>query len=415
VERYEQEADWEHMDWRVLEELLHTMRQEWNSIGPTDRKAGSALSKRFNAVMDRLAQHLAEERERNAAKKLALVERVEALIESLGEATALRDAMRKAREAHTEWKGIGSAPRRQEQELWKRFRAACDAIFERRKQQVEAQEAERAANLDRKQALCAQVEELSQLEGEALAAAQGQVRKAQAEWDTVGPVPKEAAESINQRFREACERFFHRIREHQEAADRERLERLKEKAGLCAEVEALAQSGAPQGSPESSPERSPEEVRQRVESAQERWQALPPLEDRLEQPLRERFEKACALALPGEAEPRVPLASEQQANLEAKEVLCIRIELLAGIESPSEAAEARLRYQVGRLSKGMRRGRGTAAEEGNARAQAIQIEEGWYLTGSVPSDSVEPLEQRFQRAKEAFYAKERPQADVATS
>jgi head-tail adaptor len=400
MERYATEADWEHMDWKALEGMLRSGRQEWNAIGPIDRKVRTELNKRFDAAMNHLAHHLAEERERNAAKKLALVERAESLVGSLSEATDLRDSIRQIKQAQAEWKAIGPAPRRQEQELWKRFRAAADAIFERRKQQAEVQQTERATRLEHKQTLCAQVEELSQLEGEGLVQAQAQVRRAQSEWETIGPTPKEATETIQRRFREACDRFFERYREHLKAVDRERLERLREKAALCTQVEALVAHA------------NGEEARQRAEAIRERWQTLLPLEDRLERPIRERFDKAFNLVLQSDPERLAQLKQEQQANLEAKEILCIRMELLAGIESPPEAAEARLKYQVGQLSAGMKRGRG--ADEGSPRAQALQIEEAWYLSASIPPEKVDALERRFQRAREAFYAKEGPETHAAS-
>ena len=342
LEAFAGSADWANMDWKALERLIRDSRQEWNAIGPIDRKLRAELEKRFDTVMDALAKQLTEERSRNREAKLALVERVEA-VKDLAD---VREAVKQVKQLQNEWKNIGPAARREEQELWNRFRGACDMVFERRNQQKEAAEAERRANLDRKNALCAQVEDLASLPDESLASAQGQVRKAQAEWDTVGPVPKQEAEAVENRFAQACERFSERQRAYVEAMEQDELARVKQKAGLCAELEAFAgwdDAGA-------------EPARERVDVAQGAWELIPPLQDHLEQPMLKRFQHACSLALTAPGERPADLAQERQTNLEAKETLCIRVGLLAGIDTPPEASQARLRYQVSQALAGYETG-----------------------------------------------------------
>lgn len=393
LEAFAGSADWTNMDWKGLERLIRDSRQEWNAIGPVDRKLRAELQKRFDTVMDALARQLTEERERNRGAKLALVERIEAA----KDIDDVREAVKQVKQLQNDWKNIGPAARRDEQELWNRFRAACDVVFERRNQQKEAAEAERRANLERKNALCAQVEDLASLPDESLASAQGQVRKVQAEWDTVGPVPKEEAEAVENRFAQACERFSERQRAYIEATEQDELVRVKQKAGLCAELEALADAN----------DAGAELARERVDAARGAWELIPPLQDHLEQPMLKRFQRACSLALTAPGEQPADLAQERQGNLKAKETLCIRMELLAGIDSPPEASEARLRYQVSQLSQGMRQGRGDRERRGQPsrrpRDEALHIELAWYQIGILPPGCAEPLQRRFQHARDAFY------------
>ena len=400
LEAFAGSADWANMDWKALERLIRDSRQEWNAIGPIDRKLRAELQKRFDTVMDALAKQLTEERSRNREAKLALVERVEA-VKDLAD---VREAVKQVKQLQNEWKNIGPAARREEQELWNRFRGACDMVFERRNQQKEAAEAERRANLDRKNALCAQVEDLASLPDESLASAQGQVRKAQAEWDTVGPVPKQEAEAVENRFAQACERFSERQRAYVEAMEQDELARVKQKAGLCAELEALADSD----------DAGAEPARERVDVAQGAWELIPPLQDHLEQPMLKRFQHACSLALTAPGERPADLAQERQTNLEAKETLCIRMELLAGIDSPPEASQARLRYQVSQLSQGMRQGRGDreprVQPSRRPRDEALYIELAWHQIGLLPPGHAEPLQMRFQHARDAFYRQEQKEA-----
>ena len=64
----------------------------------------------------------------NMDKKLSIIEKVEALKDS--------KEWKKTTEAiialQKEWKEIGAVPRKKSEQLWKRFRAACDEFFAER-------------------------------------------------------------------------------------------------------------------------------------------------------------------------------------------------------------------------------------------------------------------------------------------
>jgi hypothetical protein len=60
-------------------------------------------------------------------------------------------------------------------------------------------------------------------------------------------------------------------------------------------------------------------------------------------------------------------------------------------------------YQVARLSEAMSGGEKVIIK--NKLAEAQEIERSWYLSGAVPGELADRLEQRFSRAWEAFYAR----------
>ena len=76
------------------------------------------------------------------------------------------------------------------------------------------------------------------------------------------------------------------------------------------------------------------------------------------------------------------------------------MEILAGVESPPEAAGERLAYQVDRLSAAMSRGLKEQSIE--PQAEAEEIEQRWYLT-AAPSEQTQELEQRFQKARQTLH------------
>jgi DNA repair exonuclease SbcCD ATPase subunit len=125
-----------------------------------------------------------------------------------------------------EWKATGPVPQHRSTELWGRFRGAMDQFFARRKEHYDHLEKEQKDNLRHKEALCVRAEELSDSDdwketAEALKALQ-------AEWKTVGPVPRKRAEALWERFHDACDRFFTRRTTHLEESRGDREKRQTE-------------------------------------------------------------------------------------------------------------------------------------------------------------------------------------------
>ena len=95
-------------------------------------------------------------------------------------------------------------------ELWKRFRAACDKFFEQRKPLLDARHSEEADNLAKKQALITRAQQV--VDGApgpgGWGKAIGQIKDLQAEWKEVGYVPRRDADAIYKAFRAVCDALF---------------------------------------------------------------------------------------------------------------------------------------------------------------------------------------------------------------
>jgi len=77
------------------------------------------------------------------------------------------------------------------------------------------------------------------------------------------------------------------------------------------------------------------------------------------------------------------------------------LEILAGVDSPPEVKEARMAYQVKRLSEAMKGGN-LDGEPADKTAELQTIERTWYLIGAIPAEAAHKLEQRFQQALQTF-------------
>jgi len=395
LEQFIAQTDWEHADWKKIEQLLRTARAEWNAIGPVERALSNTLNKRFRVVMDDLAARLSAEKTLNKSKKETLIRRMEQLADSVkdlvADSPALKDAIVQAKQLQSQWKLVGQSA--ESNSLWNTFRAASDRIFAQREAAHAAQDQERQDHLARAQALCAQVEEFARLPGDALRQARGKVQQAKADFERVGPLPKEAEREVAQQFQRACREF-----EQQEKAwlrqEREHAVHLLErKVELCADLEnvtAQLLSGAV----------TVDVAAAQMRAAQEAWQALASLPDDIEQRINERFQAAADTLHGLQGSQRDDFAAQfakrAQENLASKELLCLRLEIATGIESPPEYRAQRMQYQVDQLARRMKTG------ETQDAAQVPQLLRQWCFIGPVEATHTAAIRARFERTRAAI-------------
>jgi hypothetical protein len=230
----------EATDAKLMAAELKVLQAEWKAVGPTNKEKQEQLWTRFKAAADQLHERnraffatLDEQSAGNLAKKEELAARVEALVDSpdLKETSELIKALQE------EWKAVGHVPKDKGDAVWKRFRGACDKFFARRKEQFEAGDVARLANLQKQEELIAAVEKLAtstdwKRTGD-------EIKQLQADWKAVGPVPRDKSEATWKRFRAGCDTFFAARQVHWAKLDEERAENLKAKQLLCEKVEAL--------------------------------------------------------------------------------------------------------------------------------------------------------------------------------
>lgn len=395
VEQFIASTDWAHADWKKAERLLRGAREEFSRVGPAERALNKKLNTRFRTAMDDLAARLQNERKGNQTRKEGLIQRMSQLADSVNDAQAdapaLRDAIAQAKQLQNQWKELGASP--ESNRLWSDFRAASDRIFARRQALADEQEQQRRTNLESKQALCAQIEASAALTGDALLQARSKVQQVKADFERVGPVPRDAETALAQTFKQVCRAFENRLRENeqQQRAQAELL--LEQKARLCEDAECVLEEAMTDAV-------DPDAAMARTRAAQESWQGLASLSDVLEQPLQQRFQAAIDAihALPGQPRERAveQLARQQQANLAVQQQLCLRLEIATGIDSPPEAQQQRMKYQVDLLAKRMRTGE---FQSGDADAVALLTQ--WWMTGAVPAAQREGLRARYQRVRDA--------------
>lgn len=146
LEHFVSAVDWSTIDWKAVEHILQTARQEWKEAWPIEFRDNRQVQKQFDELLKKLEAPIDQEREKNEALKKTIVEQAQALTAH----DPLHEAMNKAKALQTDWKAVGITRHREDRKLWQAFRKACDEIFARRDaersvQQQAAKEADTAA------------------------------------------------------------------------------------------------------------------------------------------------------------------------------------------------------------------------------------------------------------------------------
>lgn len=123
------EAIQDSEQWKKTSEELIALQKRWKEIGSVSRRHSDAVWKRFRAACDhffaRKSEHFASvdaEHSDNLARKIALVEEIEAYDITGGNIENIKEFQRR-------WSEIGFVPIKDKEALQKRYRAAIDKLF----------------------------------------------------------------------------------------------------------------------------------------------------------------------------------------------------------------------------------------------------------------------------------------------
>ena len=381
---------------------LRELQAQWKQVATAPREQAQPLWARFKAASDAVRANcdvyfagLAEEQAAHQARKEALCVQAEALSSSSDWITTA-DAIKVLQ---AEWKTIGAAPRAQEKVLWERFHAACDSFFTRRREDLQRRKGEWAANLARKEAVCAQAEAIAQTTDWQKGIEE--IKRLQAEWKTIGPVRKTRADQVWLRFRAACDQFFDAYQQRDQAAA---ASVIAEAEAVCVELEALAPA------PDAVGPAPPEGLAETVADIRRRWtEKIAGLPRERAIRMGDRFMHALARLAETWPASFAGTDIDPEASTRKLEELCAQVERLLGPESDSRAAGETVGDQspASVLARQLREALATNTIAGRAddsanwkliSEQVRAAQAAWKRVGPVPNGASRALNARFQRA-----------------
>ena len=356
MQTYLEQYDWDKAVWKDVEQTLKVARQEWQGYWPVPRKAAEALQESFDQVMNQVHDKLKHFYQANKAQK-------QALIAEAGTLTAhedLQQAIEGIKQLQARWKTIGKSYPREDQQLWSHFRQHCDAVFARRADIHNEQQAWRNQQAQQAQALIDELNALAGLDYAALREAQGRVEAIREAFKALSDLPRDQHKAITQSFYQAADLFRDRLRAGKNQAE---IQSWQDLFALANDLLAYENSLL---------KKQPDEALARALT--ETLASEPVLPAGTLPLLQQRFAAA-------------PGLSEQQRNdnLAQLRLIAIRAEIVSGLPSPETDREHRMNYQMEQLQQAF----------GQQEASLEQLIFEWVSLGGIPGDDYERLFVRF--------------------
>jgi hypothetical protein len=266
---------------------VKAIQETWKTIGPVPLAQSKNLWASFNALMDRFYDNrsiyfeLKElDRKKNLESKLELCEKAEAL----KDVEDLKEAIRTLNELHEEFKHLGPVPREEQEQVWLRFKAASDVIYDRRKEFFDGQKDVLKKNLAEKEALIVRLAPFGEYKADRIKewnTKTKEILEIQKAWEKIGAIPKESGKEINKAFWTLFKQFFHNKNLFFKELDEVRAANQKKAEELIKQAEELQENTNWQAT-----------ANQLVKLQQE-WKKLGPTPEKIRDSLYKRFKEAC--------------------------------------------------------------------------------------------------------------------------
>lgn len=308
------------------------LQQEWNEIKDVPAEKVTELWKTYQKTVEefydtlKLSNELrAYDFKKNLEKKTALCESAE----KLADEQDVVSAFRQLQQLHQEYRETGPVSSELREEIWNRFKAASTIINKRHQDFFESRKEAEQENLDKKTAICEEIEGFKIEDLKTFAdwnALSEKITELQAQWKTIGFAPQKMNQKIYERFRTACDSFFQQKSEFFKNVRNSLNENLAKKQELVEQAEALKDSTAWK------------ETTDKLVELQKQWKEIGTVPKKFSDQVWERFNAACDAFFAAKKEATSGQRTEQLANMEKKKSI---IDRLAEIDPKDMESELR--------------------------------------------------------------------------
>ncbi len=195
-------VEWNNKTREILE-----IQKKWESTGAMPKEHTKTVNKSFWSAFksffsnkNKFFKKLESKREENLQRKEELVVKADALKES----DNWEETASQLKELQMEWKNIGPVPEKMKDDVFNRFKKACDEFFERRRQHGKVVESEYSENLKKKEEICTEMENMIGDKSFDI----NKFQELQATFEQIGYVPRNSIKKIQKRFNAITEKFL---------------------------------------------------------------------------------------------------------------------------------------------------------------------------------------------------------------
>lgn len=175
-----------HKDWQNSIKEIEALRQQYFSVGKLPYAKSEeiwqkfkAATKNFNSAKNNFYKQEKNIQQENLKKKIAMIE----IAESLKDSEDWKMATDTMKKVQLDWKKIGHVPRKFSDEIWKRFKAACNHYFDRYHNQQNTINKEQQEVVEAKKAFLDELRNVEKPTKET-------VMKAIESWNALGRLPR---------------------------------------------------------------------------------------------------------------------------------------------------------------------------------------------------------------------------------
>lgn len=194
-------------EWNAKTKELLEVQKQWESIGGMPRENSKEVNKKFWGNFKQFFNNknaffksLDAQREANLEIKKGLLEKAEALKDNEDWDKTSNEMVK----LQNEWKNSGPVPEKYRNKIYKQFKSACDTFFNNRRSHNKSLESEYDGNLDKKVAICEQLEQMAttgSVEAEKVYALQDS-------FNAVGFVPRNSIKKIQNQYKNALQNIL---------------------------------------------------------------------------------------------------------------------------------------------------------------------------------------------------------------
>lgn len=295
------------------------LQDQWKEVGMVPRSEINDLWQNYHFLVEKFFEKVKLNKElkdldlkKNLEAKIELCEKTEEL---LLEPSILK-SFKQLQKYHDEWKEIGPTPSDKKEEVWDRFKNATDKINERRREFYASLEEEQNKNLETKNALCQQAEEVLTKRNETVKEWQDQTYKVNELlkiWKSVGPVPQKYNTETWSRFKGYLDSFFAGKKEFFDRVKDQQMHNYNLKVDLCAQAEAIKGSN------------DWKKTTNELIHLQSEWKKIGPVPRKHSDKIWKRFRSACDEFFKAKSDYFANIHTHEDGNMKAKEELLTKL------------------------------------------------------------------------------------------
>ena len=221
-------------------QILHKLWKE--DIGPVGREHREEVWNRFSAatkkVHDKRHDYFKDLRskfDQNIDDKLVVIESIKTIDTSKNKTRSdWQKSIKELEDLRNSFFSIGQVPRAKSNDIWAKFKDATKQFNVQKNIFFKNIKKEQLDNLNAKKSLIERAVALK--DSEDWDVATDVMKKIQADWKSIGHVPRKYSDKLWKEFKDACNHYFDRLHSKQDAGNKEELEVFNKKKELLAEI-----------------------------------------------------------------------------------------------------------------------------------------------------------------------------------